>query len=661
MKPSQKRALAVSFLAAILALAACQAQTQTPIVDEAPTLVAGNTAVVEASTPVVEASTPEIEISMPVYLDAAAPIEARVEDLLARMTLEEKLGQMTQIEKGSLQPGDVARYYLGSVLSGGGGYPRGDNSVENWVEMVNAFQDEALSTPLGIPILYGVDAVHGHGNLYGATIFPHNIGLGAANDPDLMERIGRATAEEMAATGILWNFAPVVAVPQDIRWGRTYEGYSENTDIVTSLGTAYLRGLQGANLADPLSVLATPKHFIGDGGTAWGSSTTVGSRPYILDQGDMQVDEATLRLLFLPPYQSAIDAGALSIMASFSSWNGVKMHANQYLLTEVLKGELGFEGFVISDWGGVDQIDDDYYQAVVAAVNAGVDMNMVPYNALSFIDTLQMAVENGDVPMERIDDAVRRILYAKFSLGLFERPYPDPAWADLVGSEEHRLLARQAVAQSLVLLQNENQALPLSPEASVVFVGGDLADDLGAQCGGWTIEWQGESGNLTIGDTILEAIEASVSANTTVYHNRFGKFDNATDEAGNPLIADIGIAVVGEMPYAEGPGDAENISLPGGQVTMLERMRERSRILVVIILSGRPLVITDQLGLADAWVAAWLPGSEALGITDVLFGNLPFTGRLPYTWPRSIDQLPFDFANLGSGDNGPLFPFGFGK
>jgi beta-glucosidase len=399
MKSFQKHTLAVMVLAAILALASCQAQTQTPIADGtsiAPTLIPVSTAVVEANTPVVDTSTPEVEISMPVYLDASAPIEARVEDLLARMTLEEKLGQMTQIEKGSLLSGDVARYYLGSVLSGGGGYPRGDNSVEGWAEMVNAFQDEALSTPLGIPILYGVDAVHGHGNLYGATIFPHNIGLGAANDEELMERIGRATAEEMAATGILWNFAPVVAVPQDIRWGRTYEGYSENTGVVTSLSTAYLIGLQGASLADPLSVLATPKHFIGDGGTAWGSSTTIGSRPYILDQGDMQVDEATLRALFLPPYQSAIDAGALSIMASFSSWNGVKMHANQYLLTEVLKGELGFEGFVISDWGGVDQIDQDYYKAVVAAINAGVDMNMVPYNALSFIDTLKMAAESGD-------------------------------------------------------------------------------------------------------------------------------------------------------------------------------------------------------------------------------------------------------------------------
>ena len=635
MKFFQKSGLAAILLITILFQTACQGAT---------------------SADVATTSTAEVEIYAPLYMDASAPIDARVEDLLALMTLEEKLGQMTQIEKGSLRPGDVARYFIGSVLSGGGGSPVGDNSVEGWANMVNTFQEEALGTRLGIPILYGVDAVHGHANLYGATVFPHNIGLGAANDEELVERIGRATAEEMAATGILWNFAPVIAVPQDIRWGRTYEGYSENTELVTRLGTAYLRGLQSTDLSDPLAVLATPKHFIGDGGTAWASSTTIGSRPYLLDQGDTQMDEATLRSLFLPPYQSAIDAGALSIMVSFSSWNGVKMHASQYLITDVLKGELGFNGFVVSDWGGVDQIDKDYYQAVVAAINAGVDMNMVPYNAIAFIDTLKLAVQKGDVPMERIDDAVRRILYVKFALGIFERPYADPALADLVGSPEHRTLARQAVAQSLVLLQNENQALPISTDASVIFVGGDLADDLGAQCGGWTIEWQGKSGAITIGDPILDAIQASVSADTAVYHNRFGKFDNAKDGDGNLLIADIGIAVVGEMPYAEGPGDADNLALPSSQVAMLERMRERSRILIVIILSGRPLIITEQLPLADAWVAAWLPGSEASGITDVLFGDLPFTGRLPYSWPRSMDQLP-----LGITDSEPLFPFGFGK
>ncbi|MBN2146316.1 MAG: glycoside hydrolase family 3 C-terminal domain-containing protein [Anaerolineales bacterium] len=637
--------LGIVLLAVIVGLAACQTETATL----APVLL-----------PTAEPATESTEISIITYLDSSAPIEARVEDLLARMTLEEKVGQMTQIEKGSLQEGMVARYFLGSVLSGGGGYPMGDNTVEGWAEMVNTFQAEALSTRLGIPIIYGVDAVHGHNNLYGATIFPHNIGLGAANDADLMERIGRTTAIEMAATGIRWNFAPVVAVVQDIRWGRTYESYSENTEVVTNLATAYLRGLQGENPDDPLSALATPKHFLGDGGTVYGSSTTINMKPYILDQGDMQVDEAGMRSLFLPPYAAAVDAGALSVMASFSSWNGVKMHANAYLLTDVLKGELGFQGFIVSDWGGIDQIDKDYYQAVVTAINAGVDMNMVPYDAAAFIGTVTKAVESGDISMERIDDAVRRILYAKFAMGLFEKPYPDPALASQVGSDEHRALAREAVAKSLVLLQNNNQALPISHETPLIFVGGDLADDLGAQCGGWTIEWQGKSGQITIGDTIVDAIKANVAEGTTVHYNRFGKFDNAKDESGNLLIADVGIAVVGEMPYAEGIGDATNLSLAEAQVSMLERMRERSRTLIVIIISGRPLIITEQMDLADAWIAAWLPGTEAQGITDVLFGDLPFTGRLAFTWPRGMDQLPFDFTNLPTGENAPLFPFGYG-
>ncbi|GAB4581005.1 MAG: glycoside hydrolase family 3 N-terminal domain-containing protein [Anaerolineales bacterium] len=590
----------------------------------------------------------------PLYLDATAPLEARVEDLLARMTLAEKIGQMTLIEKNSIRPDEVTEYFVGGILSGGGGSPE-INNVSNWVEMVNAFQQAALETRLGIPILYGVDAVHGHGNLKGATIFPHNIGLGATGDADLLTRIGQATAEEMVATGIWWNYAPVVAVVQDIRWGRTYESYGENTELVTTLGTAYMLGLQGDSLADPFTVLATPKHFIGDGGTVWGTSTT---NNYQIDQGDMQVDETTLRTLFLPPYQAVVEAGAMSIMASFNSWNGTKMHAQESLLTGVLKGELGFEGFIVSDWAGIDQIDPDFYTSVVTSINAGVDMNMVPYDHLMFINALTQAVEQGDVPLERIDDAVRRILRAKFMLGLFERPFPEAAWEALVGSEEHRELAREAVRKSLVLLQNENAALPIPKNIPLIFIAGEYADNIGVQCGGWTIQWQGEAANITPGTTILEAVEATVSEETQVQYNRFGRFEYVLDANNQPAIANIGIVVVGETPYAEGEGDRADLALTENDIALITQVRAQVSKLIVILLSGRPLIITDHLPLADAWVAAWLPGTEGQGIADVLFGDFPFTGKLSFSWPRSMEQIPL--SGLQTSAEPPLFPYGFG-
>ena len=439
--------------------------------------------------------------------DPLQSIEARVEDLLTRMTLEEKIGQMTQVEKNSIKPGDITKYYIGSILSGGGGSPS-ENTSQAWYAMVEGFQNEALATRLKIPLIYGVDAVHGHGNLRNATIFPHNIGLGAANNPALMEKIGRATAEEMLATGIPWNFAPVVAVVQDVRWGRTYEGYSESTEIVTSLGTAYLKGLQSVADGDApapgqsIFVLATPKHFIGDGATIWSSSRT---EDYELDQGNMQVSEESMRELYLPPYQSAVDAGAMNVMASFSSWKGTKMHAQQYLLTDVLKDELGFNGFIVSDWQAIDQISpDDYYASVVTAINAGIDMNMVPYDYVAFIDTMKQAVTNGDIPKSRVDEAVRRILRVKFALGLFEHPMPDKKYQTSVRAHEHLELPRQAVRKSLVLLKNENNTLPLNKDTPVIFVAGEGANDIGLQSGGWTLEWQGKPGNDNEGTTILE-------------------------------------------------------------------------------------------------------------------------------------------------------------
>jgi beta-glucosidase len=581
------------------------------------------------------------------------------------MTLDEKIGQMTQVEKNSIQPGDITKYSIGSILSGGGGYPS-ENTPQGWYTMVAGFQKEALETRLQIPILYGVDAVHGHNNLLNATIFPHNIGLGAANNPELMEKIGRATAEEMLATGVPWNFAPCVAVVQDVRWGRTYEGYGEDTELVTSLGTAYVKGLQTLTAADSpapgqsVFVLATPKHFLGDGATIWGSSRT---NDYKLDQGNMQVPEDVVRKLYLPPYQSAIEAGALNIMASFSSWRGTKMHAQQYLLTKVLKDELGFDGFIVSDWQGMDQVNpDDYYASVVTSVNAGVDMNMVPYDYLTFIQTMKDAVNNGDIPESRVDEAVRRILRVKFALGLFEHPMPDKKYQGMVRSRQHLELARQAVRESLVLLKNEPEVLPLSKDTPVIFVAGEGANDIGLQSGGWTLEWLGKPGNDNEGTTVFSGIKAAVSSNTRVEFNRGGDFSEFKDAEGNPLVADAGIVVLAEQPYAEGVGDAADISLSEAESQLIADVKKQSRTVIVILISGRPRVITRQLPLADAWVAAWLPGTEGGGIADVLFGEYPFTGKLSYSWPRSNEQLPINIHNIGDkiGCDAPLFPFGYG-
>ncbi len=578
------------------------------------------------------------------YKQADAAIEDRVEDLLARMTLEEKLGQMTLVEKNSIRPDDIQLLGIGGLLSGGGGTPP-ENTPEGWAEMVDGFQEYAMASRLGIPLIYGVDAVHGHGNLYGATIFPHNIGLGAADNPALMEQIGRITALEMAATGIYWNYAPAVSVPQDIRWGRTYEGYAETPDLVTRLAVAYLQGLQAGDLGLGVRVIGTPKHFAGDGGTAWGSSTT-GS--YQIDQGVTEVDEAVLRAVHMPPYPAVIDAGARSIMISFSSWGGMRMHAQRYLITDVLKGEFGFSGFIVSDWGGIDQITPNYDLAVAEAINAGIDMNMVPYDYTRFINTLADAVAEGTVPIERIDNAVRQILTVKFEMGLFEAPYSDPALAALVGSEAHRAVARQAVAESLVLLKNNDGLLPLSREMGRLFVGGNAADDIGIQAGGWTIEWQGKVGDITIGTTILEGIQAAVGAGTEVIYDPPGRFADQT-----PGDEDVCLAVVGETPYAEGIGDSAALTMPVAANRVLREMEEICENLVVVLVTGRPVMVAEFVDRWDALVAAWLPGTEGAGVADVLFGDLPFTGKLSFTWPATVDQV-------AGGEGEPLFPFGFG-
>ncbi|MCK6579446.1 MAG: glycoside hydrolase family 9 protein [Anaerolineae bacterium] len=586
------------------------------------------------------------------YQNPDLPIDDRVADLLGRMTLEEKIGQMTQVEKNSIAPEAVARYFIGSVLSGGGGYPAGNNTVEGWAEMVAAYQDAALSTRLAIPMIYGVDAVHGHNNLAGAVLFPHNIGLGATRNAELVMRIGRITAAEMIATGIYWDFAPVLAVPQDYRWGRAYEGYGENTALVTALSTAMMVGLQGADLSDPLSVLATPKHYVGDGGTAFGTSPLSGA---LLDRGETAVDEATLREVHLAPYISAIEHGARSIMISFSSWNGIRMHGQDYLIQDVLRDELGFSGFIVSDWAGIDNVASTYYDSVVESINAGIDMVMVPTDYLRFIDAMTQAVTNDAIALERIDEAVANILRVKFELGLFDRPYAVEVLQPRVGSDEHRAVAREAVSQSLVLLKNENGALPIDAQAEqTVFVAGVGADNLGMQSGGWSIEWQGFDGSrATVGTTILTALQEGAGDSVTVQYSPRGRFDEAH--------GDIGIVVVGEPPYAEFEGDDSDLLLNTRDARLIAAMREQVDTLIVVQLSGRPLVIDASLNLADAWVAAWLPGTEGAGITDVLFGERDFVGRLPYTWLRSSEQLPFDFDSLPTeGCAAPLFPYGYG-
>jgi beta-glucosidase len=632
-----KRIFAILFLGLLL-LAAC-----TPTATAAP-----------AATP-----TP----GTAVYLDPSQPVEARVADLLGRMNLDEKIGQMTQVATDGLIPGDVNRFFLGSVLSGGSGIPL-DNSVSGWVDMVNGYQQEAMSNRLAIPILYGIDAVHGVGHLKGATVFPHNIGLGATRDPELVRLIGKATAEEMLALGIQWNFGPVVAVPQDIRWGRTYEGFGEETELVSELGAAYIDGLQSvpaeisAAPGQTIGALATAKHFLGDGGTIWGSSTqNIMGTAYELDQGNMQASEETVRRLFLPPYEAAVDAGVLSVMVSFSSWNGTKMHAQRFWITTVLKNELGFQGFVVSDWDGISQIyPDDYYQSVVTAVNAGIDMAMLSSAPTNFISALQQAVKNEDVTPERIDDAVTRILRVKFLLGLFDHPYADPAYQATIRSAEHLELAARAVRESLVLLKNDSNALPIDENTPEILVGGIGADDTGLQSGGWTLGWQGTNLDDVVGSTILDGIRIRAGAGTKVLYRSAGLFDDL------PGTAPLGIAVVSEYSYAEGVGDRADLRLSQDDIDVIERMRSKVDTLVVIILSGRPLVIADEYPLADAWVAAWLPGSEGAAVADVLFGLYPFTGTTPYSWPRSNEQLPINVNNSEglTGCQAPLFPFGYG-
>ena len=569
--------------------------------------------------------------------------------LLAQMTLEEKIGQMIQAEQAFLQdPSDIQTYFLGSILSGGNSDPAAGNSLQAWTAVYDSLQAIALRTRLGIPLLYGIDAVHGHSNVEGAVIFPHNIGLGCTRDPKLVEEVHRITAIEMRATGIHWNFAPCVAVARDERWGRTYESFSENPELVAELGAAAVRGLQHGGLRNPLAVLATAKHFAGDGGTTFGTGGPPGA---LLDQGDTRLDEATFRQLHVRPYIDAVRAGAGSIMVSYSSWNGVKMTGHKYMLTDVLKNELGFEGIVLSDYNAIDQVHPDYKTAIELSINAGIDMAMVPTRYREFFRLLKELVEEGRVPMRRIDDAVLRILRVKYAMGLMEGEravFADRSlWAKF-GSAEHRAVAREAVRKSLVLLKNENHTLPLAKNVARIHVAGLHADNLGYQCGGWTIDWQGGSGRITEGTTILEAIRKAVAPGTQVTY---------TEDGSGAQGASVAIAVIGERPYAEFLGDRSDLSLDPDDVAVVRRLKAAGVPVVVVLISGRPMIINEVLELADAFVAAWLPGTEGDGVADVLFGDYAPTGKLSFTWPRSMNQIPI---NVGDEPYDPLFPYGYG-
>ncbi len=558
-----------------------------------------------------------------------------VQDCLSQMTLDEKIGQMTQASHLALaSDGDIATYALGSLLAGGGGAPASGNTPTDWADMIDQYQSVALSSRLGIPIIFGVDAVHGHSNVYGATIFPHNIGLGATRNPALVRQIGEITAKEVYATGIPWSFSPCLCVARDERWGRTYESFGEDPEIA-SMMTTYIDGLQGTSLAAPNTILATAKHWVGDGGTVGGD-----------DQGDTVLPEADLRAIHVAPFVDAIARNVGSVMPSYSSWNGEKLHGHDYLLTDVLKAELGFAGFVISDWAAIDQLPGDYASDVRTSINAGIDMVMVPNNYTLFIDTLRSEIQAGNIPMSRIDEAVTKILEAKFALGLFAQPFADRTHLADVGSAAHRGVARQAVRESLVLLENDG-VLPLPKATGDILVAGDNADDIGNQSGGWTITWQGSSGNTTPGTTILEGIQAAVDPGTTVTYTR---------RATGRISGDFGVVVVGEKPYAEGQGDDQHLGLSNSDQNVIGRVCGAMPCVVVLV-SGRPMLIADHLPDTNAFVAAWLPGTEGDGVADVLFGDHDFTGTLPITWPRDMAQIPI---NVGDAAYDPLFPYGFG-
>ncbi len=568
------------------------------------------------------------------------------------MTLEEKVGQMTQAEQDALKDfSDIKTYALGSLLSGGSSDPKAGNSLVAWTDLYDRVQTESMNSRLGIPVVYGIDAVHGHNNVLGATIFPHNVGLGCTRNSRLVEEAARLTAKEVRATGINWTFAPCVTVPRDKRWGRTYEGFGESPELARALGEAAVRGLQSMDLSSPVSVLACAKHWVGDGGTTMGTGA-FGLGNHLLDQGDTRLSEPELLRIHAQGYVGAIKAGVGSIMPSYNSWNGVKVSASKRLLTEILKQEMRFGGFLISDYNALDQITRDFKQAIAISINAGMDMVMAPKKYREFHGLLVSLVKEGGVPQSRIDDAVTRILQVKIATGLMDKSRSHLADRSLhasFGSPAHRQVARQCVRESLVLLKNDRKILPLRKTAKRIHVAGRNADNIGNQCGGWTIDWQGKSGNiLSGGTTILQAIRNAVSPTTRVTFSLDGT--NAND-------ADVAIVVIGETPYAEGRGDRADLSLAADDLEAIENLTRGGIPIVAILLSGRPLLVEPALSKVRAFVAAWLPGTEGQGVADVLFGGYRPTGKLSMTFPRSMADVS---SNVGDKGYDPLFEYGYG-
>ncbi|CAL9247353.1 unnamed protein product [Arabidopsis halleri] len=602
---------------------------------------------------------PETDDSSCVYKNRDAPVEARVKDLLSRMTLPEKISQMTQIERSVASPQVITHSFIGSVQSGAGSWPFENAKSSDWADMIDGFQRSALASRLGIPIIYGTDAVHGNNNVYGATVFPHNIGLGATRDADLVRRIGAATALEVRASGVHWTFAPCVAVLGDPRWGRCYESYGEAAKIVCEM-SSLISGLQGEPpeehpngypfLAGRNNVVACAKHFVGDGGTDKG-----------LSEGNTIASYEDLEKIHVAPYLNCIAQGVCTVMASFSSWNGSRLHSDYFLLTEVLKQKLGFKGFLVSDWDGLETISEpegsNYRNCIKLGINAGIDMVMVPFKYEQFIQDMTDLVESGEIPMARVNDAVERILRVKFVAGLFEHPFSDRSLLGTVGCKEHREVAREAVRKSLVLLKNGKNAdtpfLPLDSNAKRILVVGMHANDLGNQCGGWTKIKSGQSGRITIGTTLLDAIKAAVGDKTEVIYEKTPTKENLASSEGFSYA----IVAVGEPPYAEMKGDNSELTIPFNGNNIITAVAEKIPTLVILF-SGRPMVLEPTvLEKTEALVAAWFPGTEGQGITDVIFGNYDFKGKLPVSWFKRVDQLPLN-AEANSYD--PLFPLGFG-
>ncbi len=585
------------------------------------------------------------------YKQADQPIDVRVKDLLSYMTLEEKIGQMALVDKNSLgKVEDISKYYLGGILSGAGAKPQ-TNTPQGWLDMVTAMKDQANKSRLGIPIIYGVDANHGHSNVLGATVFPHAIGLGASQDTGLVREVATATSEELTATGINWNYSPSLDAPEDIRWGRVYEAFSDNPELNAELSKAYIAGAQ-APIINKTYVLASAKHYLATGAMEWGKSN---HKKFRIDQGKTLVDEIALDKEYLPPYRSAVNAGVASVMIGLNQWGDERIIDSNYLITEKLKKELGFKGFVVSDWYGVYEYSKtSKYNANIKTINAGLDMAMLPYDYKAFINDVRKAVKNGAISQTRIDDAVSRILHQKFKAGLFDKP-PNGIGLENVGSEKHRQLARKAVASSAVLLKNNNSLLPLSRTSGRIIVAGSGANNVGRQSGAWTVEWQGVDGNWMPGGTsILQGIRQIVDKASNVEYDKNGNFNQTSGKA------DVGIVIVSEKPYAEGWGDNANPTLDKADIDAIYRVKESSNKVVIVMISGRPLLITDQIQGWDAAVVAWLPGSEGGGVADVLFGNAPFLARLPITWPASIQQIPVRSDGSTKDSSRPLFERGFG-